>query len=118
MADSDSLNHRLFGHPLMVERLICGFVPEAMAGLGVSVPIPEDLTEVKTMLATLGETWKQEWLAEGKVETLILLAEYRFGPLSQNLRQRIEAADVATNDGWLHRLLDATSAETLFDLGH
>ena len=37
MADSDTLYHRLFSHPLMVEGLIQEFVPEAMtAGLDFS----------------------------------------------------------------------------------
>src|SRR5271168_1264381 len=31
MTDHDSLYHRLFSHPLMVEALIRDFVPEAMA---------------------------------------------------------------------------------------
>ena len=31
MAGSDSLYHRLFTHPLLVEHLVRGFVPEAMA---------------------------------------------------------------------------------------
>jgi hypothetical protein len=109
------------GHD-QLRRLFNAMVHQAVAGLGVSVPIPEDLKEVKTMLATLGETWKQEWLAEGeikgKIETLILLAERRFGPLSKELRQRVEVADVATVDKWLDRLLDAKSEEALFGPAH
>jgi len=82
------------------------------------------------MLATLGETWKQEWLAEGeikgkakgraegwieaKIETLIFLAERRFGPFPSDLRQRVEAADAIAVEAWIGRLLDATSLETLF----
>ncbi|CAK0772289.1 hypothetical protein WCLP8_4850001 [uncultured Gammaproteobacteria bacterium] len=31
MAESDSLYHRLFSHPIMVEQLVREFVPEAMA---------------------------------------------------------------------------------------
>ena len=31
MADHDALYHRLFSHPLMVEQVVRGFVPEAMA---------------------------------------------------------------------------------------
>jgi|HubBroStandDraft_1064217.scaffolds.fasta_scaffold00364_21 hypothetical protein len=117
-----------------LRRLFNAMVHQAVAGLGVAVPIPEDLTEVRTMLATLGETWKQEWLAEGelkgkiegkaegkaegrieaKIETLMLLAERRFGPLSSDLRERIKAADPATVEGWLDRLLEATSLASLF----
>ncbi len=31
MSDSDSLYHRLFGHPIMVEQLVRAFVPEALS---------------------------------------------------------------------------------------
>jgi len=31
MTDADTLYHRLFSHPLMVEQLVRDFVPDAMA---------------------------------------------------------------------------------------
>ena len=95
---------------------------QAIAGLGASVPIPEELTAMQTVMSRLGETWKRQYLAEGeakgrtegRVEALLLLAEQRFGPLPTTLRERIQSADAASIEGWLGRLLDATSLETLF----
>jgi Putative transposase, YhgA-like len=108
-----------------LRRLFTELVYQAIAGLGVSVPIPDDLMEMQTMLATLGESWKQQWKAEGRLEgrlegraegqakALVLLVEQRFGPLPAALRGRIETADAATIEAWLGRLMDATSLEML-----
>jgi hypothetical protein len=94
-------------------------VEQAIAGLGPSLPILAELTEMQTMLATTGERWKREWLAEGRIEgemsTLIRLAEQRFGPLPAPLRERIATADAGSITAWLDRLLAATSLETLFE---
>lgn len=60
--------------------LFAELVREAFAGLRLSVPITEDMLQMKTRISTLGEIWKQEWkdagltegrmagLAEGRVE--------------------------------------------------
>ncbi|MBF0334946.1 MAG: hypothetical protein HQL40_15075 [Alphaproteobacteria bacterium] len=53
-------------------------------------------------------------MAEGEASALIRLAEKRFGPLPADLRARILAADAATVEAWLDRLMDAPSLETLF----
>jgi hypothetical protein len=114
------------GHETL-RQLFRELVFQAVAGLGVSMPVPAELTEMQTMLATLGERWKRDWLAEGRAEgrvegrvegraqALIRLAEQRFGALSAALRARVMAADAGTIEGWLDRLLTATSLETLFD---
>ena len=174
MSGSDTLYHRLFSHPPMVEQLVREFVPEAsgleqrhppeeLAGLidevlgwfrrhadydelrrlfselvrqavadvGASAPLPDDLMEIKTMLATQGQAWKRQWLAEGKAEgraegkaegkaegraeALIRLAEKRFGPVPAALRDRILAADPATVEHWFDRAIDAPSLDDVFD---
>jgi len=38
----------------------------AMAPLGAGVQVPEELLEVRNMLATRAEQWKQQWLLEGE----------------------------------------------------
>lgn len=109
------------GHEAL-RRLFTELVHEAIAGLGGGIPIPEDLTEMRTMLATLGETWKQQWKSEGRSEgrlegradALIILVEQRFGPLPTAVRGRIEAADSAAIEEWLGHVLDAASLEALF----
>jgi hypothetical protein len=103
-------------------RLFGELVHQAIAGLGASVPTAEELTAMQTVMSRLAETWKRQYLAEGRAEgevkgeskALVLLAEQRFGPLPQALRERIETADAGSIEGWLARLLDATSLEGLF----
>ncbi|MEA2755513.1 MAG: hypothetical protein QOJ54_1802, partial [Aliidongia sp.] len=114
------------GHEAL-KRLFTELVHQAIAGLGAAVLIPEELTEMQTAMSRLGETWKRQYLAEGeargraegeakgKAKAFILLAEQRFGPLPQALRDRVESADAPLIETWLGRLLAATSLETLFD---
>jgi predicted transposase YdaD len=124
------------GHPghEALKRLFTELVHQAITGLGTALPIPEELTEMQTAMSRLGETWKRQYLAEGWAEgwaegraegkakgraegeakAFILLAEQRFGPLPQALRERVETADTALIETWLGRLLAATSLETLF----
>ena len=121
------------GHEAL-RHLFRELVVQAVAGLGASVPIPAEMTEMQTMLATLGERWKRDWLAEGEAKgrvegrveglvegeakgeakALILLAEQRCGPLSPAMRERIEAADAGSSETWLCRVLDAASLDSLF----
>jgi predicted transposase YdaD len=109
-------------------------VHQTIAGLGAALPIPEELTEMQTMMSRLPEIWKQQYLAEGEAKgeargraegeawgaikgeakALILLTEQRFGPLPQALRERVESADAVAVETWLGRVLAATSLETLF----
>ena len=113
-----------------LKRLFTELVRQAMEGVAAPAPIPDDLVEMKTMLATLGESWKRQWLAEGRAEgeargeargeakgeakALIRVAEKRFGPLTTDLRDRILAADAALVEMWLDRVVDAPSPEALF----
>ncbi len=113
-----------------LKRLFTELVRQAMEGLGPPTAIPGDLVEMKTMLATLGESWKRQWLAEGKAigyaegyaegkvegkaELLLRLAERRFGPLPDIFRDRIRTADEATIETWADRLMDAPDLNAVF----
>lgn len=49
-----------------VRRLFTELIGKAISGVGQqTVTMPEDLEEMKTVLETLGEVWKEEWKAEG-----------------------------------------------------
>jgi hypothetical protein len=91
--------------------------------LGVTKPIPEDLLEMKSNLATLGERLKRQWLAEGKAkgraegkaEALACLLAQRFGALTPSLQTRIREAKATTVEHWFKRAIDAPDLPSIFD---
>jgi hypothetical protein len=60
---------------------------------------------------TLMQTFLDEYLQQGEAKTLLRLIERKFGPPSDSVRQRIEAADEETLLGWFDRLLDAENVD-------
>ena len=98
-----------------------------MGPLAPDVRIPEELLEVRNMLATRAEAWKQQWLQEGEQrgelrgelrgrlegEAAILLRqlERRFGALPDWARDRIAAADTGALETWSLRILDGGSLD-------
>ena len=118
-----------------LKTLFAELVRQSMIGVGSAVPISDDLVEMRTMLATLGEYWKQQWKAEGlaegkaeglaegkaegkaiaRAEMLIYWIEKRFGPQSADFHDRILAADAALVEAWLYRVMEAPSLDALFD---
>jgi hypothetical protein len=93
-----------------------------MAPLGPAVRVPEELLEVRNMLADRVEEWKQRWLLEGEqtgeqrgLATLLLRQlERRFGILPSWAKDRVLAADAAVVEEWGLRMLDAASLEEVF----
>jgi len=99
------------------------------------VRVPEELLEVRNMLASRAETWKQQWLQEGRQEgeqkgrqegrqegeqkgrlageaaILIRQLERRFGALPVWARDRIASADTVALEEWGLRVLDAGSLD-------
>jgi hypothetical protein len=94
-----------------------------MGPLAPGVRVPEELLEVRNMLATRAEDWKRQWLQEGRAEGLteglmkgeaaLLLRqlERRFGALPAEVKARVAAADTAALEVWGLRVLDAGSLE-------
>ncbi len=105
-----------------IKRLFTELVRQAIEDEGTALAVPDDLLEMRTMLPTLRESWKREWLAQGKAEglaqgkaeALVRLIEKRYGPLPPASRERIMSADAATIEAWLDRVMDAPSLEALF----
>ena len=98
-------------------------VRQAIEGLGASVAVPDDLVEMKTMLATQGKEWKRQWTAEGetkgKAEMLLRLLRRRFHTVPSELEARVRKADDAQLDEWSDRFVDAKSLTDVFtDLAH
>jgi len=98
--------------------LFAELVREALAELGVKVPVSEELLEMKSNLSRWAKTWKQEWLAEGKAEgkseALLCLLVERFGAVPPPWRERIRSAKLATLDRWLKRVIVARDLPSVF----
>jgi hypothetical protein len=98
-----------------------------MGPLAPQVRVPEELLEVRNMLASRAENWKQQWLQEGRQEgrqerrqkgrqegeaiLLMHLLERRFGALPDWAKERIAAADSVALEEWGLRVLDAASLD-------
>lgn len=106
-----------------LRRLFTELVTRSIEGVGGEVAIPDDLMEIKTMLETLGQTWREQWKAEGRAEgrsegvahALLRQLERRFGPLPDQVKAQVSAADPETLERWLDRVLDAPTLGDALD---
>ena len=113
------------GHERL-QGLFTELIREAFAGHGVKLSRSGNLLEVKSMLATQFEAWKEQWLAEGqakgkaegeakgKAEALICLLAERFGAVAPSWRKRIRAAKLATLERWFKRAIVASNLRSVF----
>jgi hypothetical protein len=60
-------------------------------------------------------TLAEQWVQEGRAKLLLDQIEYKFGPPTDDIRQRVEEADTDTLREWSKRIL---SAETLDAILH
>jgi hypothetical protein len=94
-----------------------------MGPLAPGVRVPEELLEVRNMLASRAEDWKRQWLqegcSEGRVEgrlegeaaLLLRQLERRFGALPAGVKERVAIADAVALETWGLRVLDAGSLD-------
>jgi Domain of unknown function (DUF4351) len=91
---------------------------EFIQPLAPGVRVPEDLLEVRNMLATRAEAWKQQWLDEGQRKgesgPLLRQLEHRFGTLPAEVRERITSAGTDNLERWSLRVIGASSLEEIF----
>jgi hypothetical protein len=101
-----------------LQELFAELVRQAFAGHGVKLSESGNLLEVKSMLATQFEAWKEQWLAEGKAEgkaeTLISLLAERFGAVAPSYQKRIRGAKLVTLERWLKRVIVAPDLPSVF----
>ncbi len=113
--------------------LFAELVRHAFKGLGVKVPESIDLLEIKmkSNLETIGETWRQQALAQGRVEgraegkaqgrveckaeDLVCLLVAKFGALAPSLRTRIRRARLATLERWFKHAIAAPDLRSVFN---
>ena len=86
-------------------------------GVGILDALRETQLSDEVREAVMGyqQIWLEEGRVEGRVETLSLQLEERFGPLSGELRERLQRASIAQLDAWARRVLSAPSLEDLLD---
>ena len=85
------------------------------------------MLEMKTMLATQFEAWREQWLAEGKAEglaegeakgkaeALISLLAQRFGAVAPSRQKRIRGAKLVTLERWFKRAIVAPDLPSVFN---
>jgi hypothetical protein len=125
------------GHPGYedLKALFTELVRQAIEGVGSSVAIPDELMEMRAMLATQGQEWVRQWKAEGraegkaegkaegraegKAEMLLRLLRRRFETLPAALEERVRTAEAVQLDDWSDRFVDAKVLSDVFtDLPH
>ena len=84
--------------------------------------VPDELLEVRNMLAEHAEQWKlnlisegrQEGRQEGEATMLLRQLERRFGALPSSVKERVQSANTAVLEEWGMRILDAESLDGVF----
>ncbi len=116
------------GHPGLeaLRPVFAALLGGMMGSLAPEARMPEELREVRDMLAARAETWKQQWLREGRragedigrqmgeAALLTRLLERWFGALPGWARDRIATADTAALEEWGPRVLDAKTLDDVF----
>ena len=110
-----------------LQELFTELIREAFAGHGVKLSGSGNLLEVKSMLATQFEAWKEQWLAEGeakgkaeghaegKAEALMCLLAERFGAVAPSWQKRIRGAKLVTLERWFKRAIVAPDLPSVFN---
>jgi hypothetical protein len=89
-----------------------------------SLPVMENLYEVKTMLAERMEEWKENYRQEGRqegrqagaVQLLMRMLEMKFGNLPADIKAKLDQADEEQIILWSERILTAETLAEMF--GH
>jgi hypothetical protein len=99
--------------------LFAELVREAFVGHGVKMSGSGDLWEMKSMLATQLEAWREQWLAEGrakgKAEALVCLLMERFGELDVARQRQIFSAELTALDRWLKLAVVSPDLDSVFN---
>ncbi len=108
------------------QKVLVEVLRAAIAPHGQGVRVPDELLEVRNMLATRIEKWMEESKQQGRLEgeqrgrqsgkaaLLLRLLERRFGVLPDWARDRVLAADTDRMEEWGLRVLDAASLDEVF----
>ena len=86
---------------------------------GQPVRQAHDLQEMRGMLAETVKQWTEDWLQQGmqqgEADMLLRLLRAQFGPLSEDVRQRVAEADSETLLRWGEKVLKARRIEDVLN---
>jgi hypothetical protein len=72
-------------------------------------------------VATVAEQYMERGAAKGRAEAtralLLRQLAVRFGPLGEDVKARVAAADIATVEGWAERFVTASTLAEVFGEG-
>jgi predicted transposase YdaD len=92
------------------------FVSDTLVREALHRLVPEQTERIMgSMTQPYFDKGKAEGKAEGEANILVRLIERRFGHVPPHLRQRVFAADVATIERWVDRVLDARDLQSVFE---
>ncbi|MEO5332414.1 MAG: Rpn family recombination-promoting nuclease/putative transposase [Magnetococcus sp. YQC-5] len=88
----------------------------------VDLQIPEDLEEVRNMLAQRVEMWKQDWIRQGfqdgrkeSIQELLLrMLNWRFGSVPAWVDETMAKADLPSLEVWSRRVFEVNTLEEVF----
>ena len=95
--------------------LFTELIREACVQCGMSPIESGRLLEENTMLADTFESWKKQWIAEGKAEALMTLLAERFGAVEASWLKRIREAEPGTLELWFKRAVVAPDLPSVFN---
>ncbi|SHI27595.1 DUF4351 domain-containing protein [Pollutimonas bauzanensis] len=79
---------------------------------------PVTLTEITDMMTEHSRSWTHQWRQEGRQEgegaMLARLLAHKYGPLSEEVTQRLRQATIAQLETWSLNILDADVLEDVF----
>lgn len=86
------------------------------------IPSVKTLQELDMMIAEKPGLWARQWLREGRKEgrvegqsgMLLNQVQHRFGPLSDDIIQRIQMANTSQLESWSLNFVDAAELEDIF----
>jgi hypothetical protein len=102
-------------------------VHEEVVKLGVPLPVPQDLREIRAMLLKVERLWLAEVMAKRRAagradclrqdwaHMLYGILVMKFGRLEPSLCLQINEADLPSIECWLHRTTGARDLPSVFD---
>ncbi len=110
-----TIEHAMLGPYANLDSIILFVHKRMMSVLDVAARDKRTNMQCATSVEPIGI---EKGRAEGKAEALVRLIEKRFGPLSDDVRDRIMSADAATIGQWLDRAIDAPDVKLVLDITH